>query len=219
MKKMIRSPLFVPIVSAPILFGIAALLLSLGNYDGAWFYVLYFLLHGLSAALFFLALNRAFRALPRRGVLRGLLFAIPILVSLSVYHAVIAFFDAYVVQFEDAPAALFYALLSFLTDSLFSEWLLLGVTYAACYLFFLRKSPTPLHKRAAELLAALLYFAFQAVGRITEFLSFRSARFGVVDEKTTLSFLLFLGSDLLLAAVGYLVLALSARADHKEDLK
>ena len=95
LKKAVASPLFLPIVSAPILFGIGVLLLSVGDGAGAWYYLLYALLHILSTALFFLGLHRVFRAIPTRGMPRALTAAIPILASLSVYHFVIAFYDAY----------------------------------------------------------------------------------------------------------------------------
>ncbi len=67
MRNPIRSPLFVPLVSAPVLFGIAALILSLGSYDGPWYYVLYYLLHVLAAGLYFFALHLFFRDLSGKG--------------------------------------------------------------------------------------------------------------------------------------------------------
>lgn len=216
MKKLIRSPLFAAMVSAPVLFGIGALLLSLGNYDGPWYYILYFLLHILSAGAYFFALHFVFHAIPERGFARSLSRAIPLLVSLSVYHFAIAFYDAFAVQFEDAPDALLYALLSLFTDSIVAEWLLLVLSALAAWIFFLRFEPTPARRRAAWLLSALIYFAYLSVGRVAEFVSFRASRFGVAGEGATVSFLLFAGSDLLISAVGFLVLFLSDRADKKE---
>ncbi|MBO4283927.1 MAG: hypothetical protein J5958_04805 [Clostridia bacterium] len=214
LKKAVASPLFLPIVSAPILFGIGVLLLSVGDGAGAWYYLLYALLHILSTALFFLGLHRVFRAIPTRGMPRALTAAIPILASLSVYHFVIAFYDAYAVQYEDGGAALLYALLSLLTDSLLSEWLLLLLCAALSYLFILCRDTTPSDKQSARLLSALVYFAFLLVGRISEFLSYKAAHLGVASEKATASFLLFAASDLALAAFGYLVLLL---LDRKTD--
>lgn len=215
LKKAMASPCFVPIVAAPVLFGISALILSLRYYNGAWYYALYFLLHFLSAGLFFFALHRLFFSCETRGFPRALTSAIPLLVSLSVYHFAIAFYDAYVVQFEDAPTALVYALLSLFTDSLLSEWLLLFLSFAAAYFFFLRGGATPSGRQAARLLSALLFFAYLSIGRIAEFVSYRSAHFGVAGEKTTVSFLLFAGADLLFSAFGYLVLFLSDKAAEK----
>ena len=216
LKRAVASPLFIPIVSAPVLFGIGFLLLSVGNGDGAWYYVLSFLLHVLSAVLFFLGLHRAFRAIPTRGMPRALTAAIPILISLSVYHLAIAFYDAFAVQFESAGTALLYALLSFFTDALLSEWFLLLLTAAAAYLFFLRGEATRSDRRAARLLSALLYFAYLLVGRVSEYLSYKSAHLGVAVESATVSFLLFAGSDLVLAALGYLALFLLSERTGKE---
>lgn len=219
MKKPIRSPLFVAIVSAPVLFGIGALLLSFGNYEGPWYYILYFLLHILAAGAYFFGLHLFFRALPERGVMRAIAAAIPMLVSLSVYHFAIAFYDAFAVQFEDAPAALLYALLSLFTDSLVAEWLLLFLSAVAAWFFFLRGGETTARRRAAFLLSALLFFAYLSVGRVVEFVSFCASRFGVAGESATVSFLLFAGSDLLISALGFLVLFLSDRAEQKEVLQ
>lgn len=217
MRNPIRSPLFVPLVSAPVLFGIAALILSLGNYDGPWYYALYYLLHVLAAGLYFFALHLFFRDLSGKGSGRAFAAGLPILISLSVYHLAIAFFEAYVVEFEEAPTAIVYALLSLFTDSILGEWLPFALTAVAARLFFLRGKETPAGKRAAWLLASLVYFLFLLVGRIAEFRSYMSARLGVADEKTTVSFLLFVGIDLLFAALGYLVLFLFDRSANKGD--
>ena len=217
LKRALRSPLFLPIVSAPVLFGIGVLLLSVGEGAGAWYYLLYALLHILSTALFFFGLHLVFRAIPTRGMPRALTAALPILISLSVYHLAIAFYDAFAVQFESAGAALLYALISLLTDSLLSEWLLLLLSAAAAYLFFLRGEGTPSDKRSARLLSATLYLAYLLVGRVSEFLSYKAAHFGVAGEKATVSFLLFAGSDLALAALGYLVLFLCERKTEKKE--
>ena len=217
MKKLIRSPLFVPIVSAPILFGIAALILSLGNYDGPWYYVLYYLLHILAAGLYFFALHLFFRDLAKKGLGRAPVSGLPVLISLSVYHVAISFFEAYVVEYEDMPTAVIYALLSLFTDSIVGEWLLFALSAFAAWLFFFRRGETPSGKRAAWLLSALVYFLFLLVGRIAEFSSYLSGRIGIADEKTTVSFLLFIGIDLLFAAGGYLVLFLFDRSANKGD--
>lgn len=217
MKKMIRSPLFVPIVSAPVLFGIAALLLSLGNYEGPWYYVLYYLLQTLNAGLWFFALRLVFRDLSEKGFGRALLSGFPILISLTVYHVAIAFYDAYVVQFEEALPSVVYALLSLVTDAIVGEWLLFLLAFVASWLFFFRRGETLSGKRAAWLLSALVYFVFLFVGRLTEFISFLSGRLGIADEKTTVSFLVFVGTDLLISAFGYLVLFFSDRAKAKGD--
>ena len=219
LRRVIASPLFLSIVSAPILFGIGVLLLSVGGGEGAWYYVLYFLLHIFSTVLFFFGLHRVFREIPTRGMPRALTAAIPILVSLSVYHLAIAFYDAFAVQYESAGTALLYALLSFFTDSLLSEWLLLLLTAAAAYLFFLRYEATPSDNRSARLLSALLFFAYLLVGRISEYLSYKSAHLGVAVESATVSFLLFAASDLALAALGYLLLFLSDRSANKSEVK
>lgn len=216
MKKMIRSPLFVPVVSAPILFGIAALILSLGNYDGPWYSVLYYLLHALTAGLWFYALYLVFRAIPDKGFPRALPAGFPILISLTVYHAAIAFYDAYAVEFDDMPTAIVIALLSLVTDAIVGEWLLFLVAAFASRLFFLRRGATSSGKRAAWLLSALVYFVFLLYGRISEFVSYLSGRLGIADEKTTVSFLLLIGTDLLISALGYLVLFLSDRFAEKE---
>ena len=218
MKKVVASPLFLPVSAAPVLFGIGVLLLRISEEAGAWYYVLYFLLHILSTALFFIGLHRVFRAIPTRGTPRALTAAIPILVSLSVYHFAIAFYDAFSVQYEDGGAALLYALLSLLTDSLLSEWLLLLLCAALAYAFFLRREESPADRRSARLLSALVYFAFLLIGRVSEFLSYKSAHLGVASEKATVSFLLFAGSDLLLAALGYLVLFLCDRKTEKKEV-
>ena len=218
MKKAISSPLFVPIVAAPVLFGLAALLLTLDGYDGAWYYVLYFFSHILTTCVFFFGLCLVFRACPTRGMPRALTAAIPTLVSLSVYHVAIAFFDAYVLRYEDGGAAIVYALLSLFTDSIVGEWLLLLLAAIVAYLVFLRGEPGQANKRAARLLAALLYFVYLSVGRFSEFFSYRSARLGIADETTTVTVLLFWGSDLLFAAIGYLVLFLSERFAGRREV-
>lgn len=221
-RKMIREnpkrnlfTLIAPLVAAPLLFGIGALLLTLREASGPWYYILYFLLRFLTAGVLFLALHFTFRACPERGMPRALRAAIPLLASLSAYHFAISFFDMYAVRYEEGAAAIVYALLSLVTDSLLSEWLLLILTATAVYLFFLRGEPTPAGKRSARLFSALIYFAFIAFGRVSEFFSFLSVHFGFADEKTTLSFLLFLGADLLLAAFVYLVLLLSDKITAK----
>jgi len=217
--KITRSPLFLPILAAPVLFGIGVLLLSLREgYDGAWFYVLYFLLQILSATLFFFGVHRVFRAIPTPGMPRALTGAIPILVSLSVYHLAIAFYDAYVAQFEEAPTAVVYALLSFFTDSLVAEWALLFLSVFAAYLIFLRGEATPAKRRAARILTALFYFAYLAVGRIAEFRSYVKGHFNVADEKATVSFLLLAGFDLLLAAFGFFLLCFWGRTKRKGEI-
>ena len=216
MKKLIRSPLFPAIVAAPVLFGIGALVLSLPEYDGPWYYFLYYLLHVLSAGAFFYGLHRAFRTLPDRGAARGFTAAIPVLLSLSVYHFAIAFFDAYAVQYEEGSGALVYALLSLFTDSILAEWGLLALLYFCGWLLFLRGEATPARRRAAFLLSALLYFAYLSAGRVTEYLSYRSARFGVADEETVFVFLLFSAADLLISALGFLILFLGDRANKRE---
>ena len=215
MKKMIRSPLFVPVVSAPVLFGIAALLLSLGNYQGPWYYVLYYLLHALNAGLWFYALHLFFRELPEKGSGRAFASGLPVLISLAVYHVAIAFYDAFVIEYEEVPTAIVYALISLVTDAIVGEWLLFLLAAVAARLFFYRGDPTPDGKRAAWLLSSLIYFVFLLVGRVTEFVSFLSGRLGIADETTTRSVLLFIGGDLLISAVGYLILFLSDRAASK----
>ena len=218
MQKKLWNPIL-PIASAPVLFGLGVLLLSFGDSQGAWYYILYFLLHVFSTALFFLAMHRVFFARSSRGMPRALSAAVPLLASLSVYHFAIAFFDAFVVQYEEAPAALLYALLSLFTDSLLFEWLLLLIIVFAAYLFFLRGKNADARKPSAWLLAATLYFAYLLVGRVSEYLSYKSAHLGVAGEKTTVSFLLFAGFDLLLSAFGYLVLFLSDRIARKGAVK
>lgn len=198
-----------PFVLAPLLFGIDALLLSLGNYTGPWYYILYFLSHFLSVGAVFLALHLVFRAAAERKMPRALTAAIPILASLSVYHVAISFYNVYAVLYEEATTAVVNALLSLVVDSLLFEWLLTLLTALLAYLLFLRGEPTPAGKRSARIFSALIYFAYLAIGRVYEFLSVLSAHFGFVDEKTTVSALVFFGSDLLLAAFGYLVLFLS----------
>ena len=47
--------------------------------------------------------------------------------------------------------------------------------------------------------------------------TYLSGRLGIADEKTTVSFLLFIGIDLLFAAGGYLVLFLFDRSANKGD--
>ena len=215
MKKLIRSPLFPAIVAAPVLFGIAALILMLPEYDGPWYYVLYYLLHVLSAGAYFFALHLAFARLPEKGA-RGFKAAIPMLLSLSVYHFAIAFFDAYAVQYEEGGGAFVYALLSLFTDSILVEWGLLALSYFCGWLLFLRGEATPARRRAAFLLSALLYFAYLSAGRVTEYLSYRSARFGVADEGTVFVFLLFSAADLLISALGFLILFLGDRTNKRE---
>lgn len=216
-KKIVGSPLFLPILAAPVLFGIGFLLLSLREgYEGPWYYALYILQHFLSAAFYFYGLHRVFRAIPTRGMPRALTGAIPILVSLSVYHFAIAFFDNYAVMFYEASTSFLYAFLSLLTDSIAAEWLLLFFTAFFAYLFFLRRGSDATYKRAAGVLSALLYLAFLAVGEIAEYLSYVSSHFGFADEKTTRSFLLILGFDLLLSAAGFLLLRLFDKTKKEE---
>ena len=219
LKRAVVSPLFLPVVAAPVLFGLGVLLLYQRDDAGALYFFLYALQHLLTAALYFLGLHRVFRAIPARGMPRALTAAFPILISLSVYHFSIAFFDAFSVQFEDAPTSLVYALLSLLTDAVVGEWLLLTVSAAAAYLFFLRGEVAPADERAARLLCAVLYLAYLLVGRVSEFLSDVSAHFGVARENATVSFLLMAGADLLLSAFGYLVLFLAAKRKNSEAVK
>ncbi|MBP5429154.1 MAG: hypothetical protein J6Z04_07735 [Clostridia bacterium] len=219
LKKAVSSPLFLPVVAAPVLFGLGVLLLRIGDGRGAWYYILYFLTHTLSAALFFYGAHRVFSACPSRRMPRALTAAFPILISLSVYHFAIAFFDAYAVQYEDGAAAFLYALLSLFTDSVIAEWLLLLLSTLAAYLFFLRGEDADARTPSAWLLTATLYFAYLLVGRVSEYLSYKSAHLGIANEKTTVSFLLFAGFDLLLSAFGYLVLFLSGRAARKKEAK
>ncbi|MBP5349454.1 MAG: hypothetical protein J6Z13_03765, partial [Clostridia bacterium] len=115
------------------------------------------------------------------------------------------------------PTAVIYALLSLFTDSIVGEWLLFGLSVFAAWLFFFRRGATPSEKRAAWLLSALVYFLFLLIGRIAEFSSYLSGRIGIADEKTTISFLMFIGIDLLFAAGGYLVLVLFDRSANKGD--
>ncbi len=219
LKRAVNSPLFLPVLAAPVLFGLGALLLYQRDGAGALYYVLYSLQHLFTATLFFLGLHRVFRAIPVRGMPRALTAAFPILISLSVYHFAIAFFDAFAVQFEDGPTSLVYALLSLLTDAVVGEWLLLLLSAAAAYLFFLRGEVAPEDERAAHLLCAVVYLAYLLVGRVSEFLSHVSAHLGVATENATVSFLLLSGADLLLSAFGYLVLYLFAKRKNSEVAK
>lgn len=219
LKKSVSASLFLPVVAAPVLFGLGVLLLNLGDDRGAWYYILYFLTHLLSATVFFYGAHRVFSACPSRRMPRALTAAIPILVSLSVYHFAIAFYDAYAVQYEDAPTAFLYALLSLFTDSIVGEWLLLLLSTLAAYLFFLRGEDASTRTPSARLLTATLYFAYLLVGRVAEFLSYKSAHLGIASEKATVSFLLFAGFDLLLSAFGYLVLFLSGKAARDREVK
>lgn len=218
MKKVLLSPLFLPIVSAPILFGIYQLFLLLPeDYEGAWFYVLYYLLQAAMTALFFIGLHRTFCAAETRGFPRALTAAIPILTSLSVYHFGITFYEYYVVSFEEAPTSLLYAFLAFVNDSLFGEWLLLLLTASAACLFFLRKNR--LKKTAAWLFSSAIYLAYRLVGEIAEFVSYLSAHFGVAGEQTVRSFIFLIGGDILISAFGFLVLFLANRAAQKSERK
>ncbi len=214
-----KSNLFVriaPFVLAPLLFGISALLLSLGDYMGPWYYILYFLSHFLSVGAVFLALHLVFKASAERKMPKALTAAIPLLTSLSVFHVAISIYEAYFLHYEEASTTAIYALLSLFTDSLLSEWLLTLLTAVLAYLFFLRGEPTKASRRSAWIFSALIYFVYLAAGRVFEFLSILSAHFGFVDEKTTVSVLVFFGSDLLLAAFGYLVLFLSDKLSLKK---
>ena len=99
------------------------------------------------------------------------------------------------------------------------EWLLLLLSAAAAYLFFLRGEVAPEDERAAHLLCAVVYLAYLLVGRVSEFLSHVSAHLGVATENATVSFLLLSGADLLLSAFVYLVLYLSAKHKNSEVTK
>ena len=208
-----RKQLILSLIAAPLLFGLGVLLLSLDDYEGVWYYVLYFLSHFLTAGFYFLALHFVYSACPDRK--RAFLSALPLLGSLSVYHLAIAFYESYAVWYEEAFPSVVYALLALFTDAILAEWLLLLFTALAAYLFFLRGDLTQAKTRAAWLLSALIYFTYLLVGRVTEFVSFTSAHFGFADETTTTSFVAFLGTDLLIAAFGYLTLFLADRTEKK----
>ena len=90
-----------PLFGAPILFGMGALALYLREYGGAWYSSVYYLLHALMTVLLFYGLHRAFSACRKVGPFRAVSAGIPALLSLSVYHFAIAFFDYFVVQIED----------------------------------------------------------------------------------------------------------------------
>lgn len=214
MKRVLRSPLVIPVLSALVLFGIFTLIELLPEeYDGAWFYALYYASHLLMTFLYFLGLHRVFRAAETRGFPRALTAAIPVLAVLSVYHFAAVFYEYYVVYFEEAQTSLLYAALAFLNDSLLSEWGLLLLSASTACLFFLRQRR--LRKTAAWILSSALYLAYRLVGEIAEFLSYRSAHFDVVGDRTLLTFMLFVGADVLLTAFGFLVLFLSDRSARK----
>jgi len=108
-----KSNLFVriaPFVLAPLLFGISALLLSLGNYMGPWYYILYFLSHFLSVGAVFLALHLVFKASAERKMPKALTAAIPLLTSLSVFHVAISIYEAYFLHYEEASTTAIYRL-------------------------------------------------------------------------------------------------------------
>ena len=67
LKRAVVSPLFLPVVTAPVLFGLGVLLLYQRDDAGALYFFLYALQHLLTAALYFLGLHRVFRAIPARG--------------------------------------------------------------------------------------------------------------------------------------------------------
>ena len=205
-----------------MLFGVSVLTLHLSEIPQAsgWYSFLYVLLHLLTVAVFFYGLSRAFAVTSRAGVLRGFGGAVPTLLFLSLYHFAIAFYDYFWMELEDFFPSLLYGLISILSDSILSEWLLVLVVLFLSYVLFLRCGDFPSGRKSAWLLSALLYLASLWYGRITDFIDFTRGHFGVAGESETTSFLLFCAFDLLIAGVGYLTLFLLDRINkYKKEGK